>query len=183
MCPTLGTISFIFLYSISSYNNNTIANNIMKRASPLKKKKLKPKSGRSEPTRRIGQPRLRGRAPGNRHGEAEVLGSAAGEEETKEGPHNLQLPVLRGTEDGRSRAVSFFAPPPSLRSPATPADDRSPRFGPSVKSSDCPPSTWLTLPTRRNGVLLLLNSKTCVCSLSLSLSLSLAGSISLRSPP
>ena len=84
----------------------------MKRASPLKKKKLKPKSGRSEPTRRIGQPRLRGRAPGNRHGEAEVLGSAAGEEETKEGPHNLQLPVLRGKEDGRSRAVSFFAPPP-----------------------------------------------------------------------
>ena len=142
----------------------------MKRVSPLKKKKLKPKSGRSEPTRRIGQPRLRGRAPGNRHGEAEVLGSAAGEEETKEGPHNLQLPVLRGKEDGRSRAVSFFAPPP-LPSAPQPAGRRSfTRFGPSVKSSDCPPSTWLTLPTRRNGVLLLLNSKTCVCSRSLALS-------------
>ena len=117
---------------------------------------MKPKSGRSEPTRRIGQPR--GRAPGNRHGEAEVLGSAAGEEETKEGPHNLQLPVLRGKEDGRSRAVSFFAPlPPSLRSPA-----RRPTILHSFRAErqvlGLPSIDVADLPTRRNGVLL------CFCS-------------------
>ena len=142
-----------------------------------KKKKLKPKSGRSEPTRRIGQPRLRGRAPRNRHGEAEVLGSAAGEEETKEGPHNLQLPVLRGKEDGRSRAVSFFAPPPSLRSPARRPTivhsfraERQVLGLPSIDVADpSHPPQWRPAFAQLQNLCLL--------------SLSLAGSTSLRLPP
>ena len=143
-----------------------------------KKKKLKPKSGRSEPTRRIGQPRLRGRAPGNRHGEAEVLGSAAGEEETKEGPHNLQLPVLRGKEDGRSQAVSFFCPPP-LPSAPQPAGRRSftsfraerQVLGlPSIDVADpSHPPQWRPAFAQLQNLCLL--------------SLSLAGSTSLRLPP
>ena len=183
MCPTLGTISFIFLYSISSYNNNTIANNIMKRASPLKKKKVETqigqiganqenwaasiaRAGAREPPWGSGSPRLRRRRRRNKR-------------------RSPQPSTARSAREGRRSESSceFFCPPPFPPLPSPPADDRSPRFGPSVKSWDCPPSTWLTLPTRRNGVLLLLNSKTCVCSLSLSLSLSLAGSISLRSPP
>ena len=115
------------------------------------------RAGAREPPWGSGSPRLRRRRRRNKR-------------------RSPQPSTARSAREGRRSESSceFFCPPPFPPLPSPPADDRSPRFGPSVKSWDCPPSTWLTLPTRRNGVLLLLNSKTCVCSLSLSLSLSLS---------
>lgn len=157
----------ILVFYILLHNNN-IANNIMKRVSPLKKKKVETqigqiganqenwaasiaRAGAREPPWGSGSPRLRRRRRRNKR-------------------RSPQPSTARSAREGRRSESSceFFCPPPFPPLPSPPADDRSPRFGPSVKSSDCPPSTWLTLPTRRNGVLLLLNSKTCVCSLSLS---------------
>ena len=156
----------ILVFYILLHNNN-IANNIMKRVSPLKKKKVETqigqiganqenwaasiaRAGAREPPWGSGSPRLRRRRRRNKR-------------------RSPQPSTARSAREGRRSESSceFFCPP--LPSAPQPAGRRSfTRFGPSVKSSDCPPLTWLTLPTRRNGVLLLLNSKTCVCSLSLS---------------